>query len=239
MSRREKLCIFPIICSIFLLGISSLYAQGSCACQNYIPPCPPPDPTCTTWFNDGAWTSGQMDIPFVHDDVNCIVKVFFCGRNLTGTQCELPGYNVSCEYKITKVCFPAECAPECYEDQNSILQGLVNEIAKENPLGHVAAKVSEWNGPAPLKSAWKLSFPACFTCGINPITGCTEIQQCGTASCWKWYRAYKCDICPNADPPCTLPCPSASAIQLGYIPYSSGKDVGQCQQGTQCIMCGY
>lgn len=207
---------------------------------------PPPD--CSYWNNPGTWYSGSMDVRLDVEGRECIVKVYFCGRNLSGTgiPCERGGdYNISCEYKLTKACFPQDCEIRlnCENiEMNTILQSLINSIAVANPLNHVAPTSGEWNDPvSPLRAAWKLSFPACIRCLVDPVTGCTTIEKCNEASCWKWFKAYRCDAsCPTVDPPCPDGTCNNTQIRLSYIPYSSDKDVGECPQGTPpCILCGY
>lgn len=68
--------------------------------------CTPPNPLCS-WDDclpSVAVMSGVMDVPIANGADTCLVRVFWCSRNLTGTACAKAGYGSSCEYKIQKVC---------------------------------------------------------------------------------------------------------------------------------------
>lgn len=229
------------ICAVALCLVHTASSQG-CDCQNYFPPCPPPEAACSSPYNQGTWQSGTMDVPLDYDGIQCNVKVYFCGRNLTATSCEKAPYDVSCEYKLTKVCFPQECGiVDCFDvEWNGVFQNLLITIAKANPLNHFVGRSGNWPG---YKTAWKLSFPECIRCTIDPVSGCTTVEKCNPrfeSSCWSWYEAYKCDACPTSIPSCTIPCPDPTTIQLSYIPASSDEDGFTCPQQTPpCIHCGF
>lgn len=219
------------VCMLF--GFSSITAYSQCPCTE--PLCPPPDLSCSTV----VWVPGTMTIPLSIGS-NCVVTVFFCSRNLTGTACAFGApYGVSCEYKLTKVCFPSGCAVDCSSaEMNSILLNILMVIAKANPHGHFVPSVAQWNNPSPnLKTTWKLSFPACYQCEVDGMTGCTTLTPCDNNTCSRNYEVYVCGpVCPTMPPMCPSPCPSG--IQLTYVPGSQYKSVGECENHA-CTLCGY
>lgn len=203
--------------------------------------CTPPNPLCS-WDDclpSVAGMSGVMDVPIANGSDTCLVTVFWCSRNLTGTACAKAGYGSSCEYKIQKVCYPLECAVACgTEEMNAVLQGLVESIALVNPAGHFVPTSNQWYDNS-YKTAWRLGFPACVACEADSSTGCVSIVACGASTCYEWNEAYQClpPNCPSLIPPCAAPCPGP-AVTLNKL--DQGKTVGECTgPGQNCRLCGY
>lgn len=227
-----------IVTIAVVLSIGAQYVKAQdCICPDPVPACPPVDPACPT----ATWTSGMLQLPVPVGTGSCILMIHFCSRNTTGTPCGygLP-YGVSCEYRVTKVCFPPECEVDCGSvEMNSILQNAAIAVAKYNPHGHFVPTSAQWNDTITnYKTAWKLGFPACYQCELEPGTNCKVLTGCDNSTCYKWYEAYKCGpACPTAVPPCANPCPAG--IQFNYIPGSQGKTTFECQNPVQCVLCGY
>lgn len=223
---------------VAILAVVGTHANAqNCLCQPPVPACPPPDAACP----GAAWTNGSLLLAVPVGTGTCMAQIYFCSRNITGTPCGygVP-YGVSCEYKLTKVCFPSDCEVDCQSfEMNSILQNVMLEVAKVNPHGHFVPTATQWNDPnSNYKTVWKLSFPACFQCEREPGTNCLTVTPCDNNSCYKWYEAYTCGpACPTAVPLCPNPCPGGK--QFRYVPGSTGKTTGECQNPMQCILCGY
>jgi len=225
-----------IICVITLcVSNSQLISQGQ-GCQ-----CPPPNPMCS-WDDclpSVGVMSGVMNVPITTSTGTCTVTVIWCSRNLTGTACAKAGYGSSCEYKIQKVCFPAECAINCVDfEMNTVLLGLVKTVALANPAAHFVPTSNQWSDPN-YRATWRLGFPACFSCETDPVTGCVSLSGCGGSTCFEWNEAYRCVApnCPSLVPLCTAPCPGP-AVTLKKL--DKGKTVGECvAPHNACVLCGH
>jgi len=130
--------------------------------------------------------------------------------------------------------------PSCISvEMNGVLQNLIIEIARDNPAEHFVPTSSQWLIRG-YKTAYRLGFPACFSCTMNGIANCTEIEACGSSTCFEWYEAYKCEspVCPSINPPCLPPCPGP-AITLNAT-NDRNITVGECFPPLKaCILCGY
>jgi hypothetical protein len=223
-----------LVCTITLCTSSTLLMSQGCECQ-------PPNPLCS-WdecLPSVGVLSGVLNIPIATSTGDCVVTVIWCSRNLTGTACARAGYGSTCEYKLSKICFPAECAISCEDNEmNLLLLSLVKSVALLNPAGHFVPTSNQWSDPN-YRAAWRLGFPACFLCETDPITGCMSVVGCGASTCFEWNEAYECRApnCPSATPLCTAPCPGP-AVTLKKL--DKGKTVGECNgPHTTCILCGH
>ena len=231
--------ILMVIATLQTAGASS---QTNCECMPPAPPCSDPDSSCPT----ATWTSGSIMTSAVVGTDTCSVKVFFCSRNITGTPCAPSDttYAIYCEYKIQKVCFPSNCQIDCRSSEfNQVLQGIGRNIAFANPHNHFAPTAIQWNSTLyNYKTAWRISFPACFNCERDPVTLCTTVTPCDDSRCYKLYKAYLCctdSTQPNPPyPPCPEP-PCSPGVRLQEIPGTGGKTVGECPNPNTCILCGY
>jgi hypothetical protein len=203
--------------------------------------CAPPVPICT--WDDCLPPVGVMNgvrtVPIVINGDSCIATVFWCSRILSGTPCALSGYATSCEYKIQKVCFPPECAISCIDvEMNTVLLEIVRSIAAVNPANHFVPTSNQWSDPS-YRTAWRLGFPACFSCSTDPTTNCVSLEACGSSTCYEWNEVYLCQPpnCPSFTPLCPDPCPASSPTMK---PVSKSKTVGEClAPHNNCILCGY
>jgi len=116
-----KVVVRFLMAVVMLVIVGMQYASAqNCSCQPPIPACPPPDPACL----GVTWTNGSLLLPVPVGMGSCMLQIHFCSRNLTGTPCGYPApYGVSCEYKVTKVCFPSTCEIDCHSfEMNTVLQ---------------------------------------------------------------------------------------------------------------------
>lgn len=235
MWKHRLYITIAAIALLMLFNNSKLHAQ--CVCTAPIPPCRFDD--CLPSNNV---TNGQSNIIVPRPGFPpCNAIVFWCARNLSGSACALNGYEVACEYKIQKVCFPPDCEINCEgEEFNSILQSIVMRLARMNPSNHFVPTSNQWHENS-YKTAWRLGFPACFVCEIDPQTNCTTLVPCGNSTCYKWYKTYTCNIpnCPTI-PPAEPPCASADCGNgvIQFVEIQMGKTVNECQN-QNCILCGY
>lgn len=67
--------------------------------------------------------------------------------------------------------------PSCISvEMNGVLQNLIIEIARDNPAEHFVPTSSQWLIRG-YKTAYRLGFPACFSCTMNGIANCTEMRH--------------------------------------------------------------
>lgn len=226
----------------------------NCDCPHVPLECPPGTDCQTTVPGiDVSWHPGIEDIIYsTENGTECKIRVYFCSRNLTTTNCQKDTFGVSCEYRISKICIPDSCGilcgpfigaynPEEQRGGNEVWQLITIALAEKNPHNHFIPTVNQINGG--LSTAWKLSFPACFQCSIQPGTGCIVTEQCSDQSCYKWYKVWKC-IQPEEGPcestegyPCPTPCDGS--MNLEYISGSLNKDAIDCLPTQGCTLCGY
>ncbi len=231
--------VMQLLASFLLVAFSHLATTTAVVAQSC--QCNPPAPTCS--WDDCLPSVGVMNgiksLPLATSKGTCVVTVFWCSRILTGTPCARPGYGISCEYKIQKVCFPPECAISCADvEMNSVLLDLVRKIAADNPAGHFIPTSNQWYDPS-FRTAWRLGFPACFKCSVDNATGCVSLESCGSSTCYQWNAVYLClpPNCPSTDPLCPNSCPAATH---SLNPISKSKTVGECvAPHNDCILCGH